>query len=437
MRKISLMVLALLVVSVVPALAQDECALLFQEAVDATRQACADTGTNQVCYGYAPATPDPRPEVRLVWAEPGDIVDAAALAGFSTGGFDLAAGEWGIALANVRASLPEGVVTLLAFGHARIENASDAPSDFAAIPVTASAASGVNIRTEPVETAARVAILQTGDVVKAAGRTADNSWLWVMADDESGWVAASLMRAGFDVSVLPVRSPEQTDSYVYGPLQAFNFETTAQAERPCANMPDSGILLQTPDTEQEATFIANTLEIVMSGTAWLQTPAPAEVQVSVLEGAAQVNGQVVQAGSRAHFVYRGQGFELSALEEYAFVRARYLPLPLLPREFALPFALGDVIFPFEPGSGFLTSILADADCVAAWAGDVNMRSGPGTDYPLRRGVPGGYYAYPDGRATNGGVWWRLADGIWIAANVTVTAGACGNLPQVEPPPLSN
>ncbi|MBZ0277783.1 MAG: hypothetical protein K8I60_16675, partial [Anaerolineae bacterium] len=70
----------------------DTCALLFQEVVNTIQQSCLDTGVNQVCYGYGAASPDPRPNIRLVWHEPGDIVDTSALAGFTTSGFDPASG---------------------------------------------------------------------------------------------------------------------------------------------------------------------------------------------------------------------------------------------------------------------------------------------------------------------------------------------------------
>lgn len=441
MHKISLIIVMLLAISA-PALAQDDCALLFQEAVDATQQLCADTGSNQLCYGSAPAAPDPRPNVRLVWAEPGDIVDAAALAGFSTGAFDLESGDWGIALAKVRANLPEDAVTMLTFGAVRVENASEAPGDTVRLEVTVQATDGANVRAEAAESGPLSDILSFGQHVDVIGRTADSEWLWVIVPGTTGWVLASLMQADFDLDVLPVVDPENPGwPYLFGTLQEFNFESTSPDERPCATAPDSGILVQTPDTDREVILVANTLELHFAGTLWLQTPAPAEVNISVLEGYlwyGEERGQTLNAGERLHYSYDGRRLTLSTQpEEYAFVRARYLPLPLLPREFALPFALGDVLFPFEPGAGFLTSIPLDAACVAAWAGDVNLRSGPGTNYPLRRGVPGGYYAYPDARAINGGVWWRLADGIWVAADVTVTAGACGALPLVDPPPLPN
>lgn len=442
MHLVSIVVLIALV-GVGSVFAQDDtCALLFQEVVNTIQQSCLDTGVNQVCYGYGAASPDPRPNIRLVWHEPGDIVDTSALAGFTTSGFDPASGEWGIALAKVRADLPEGVVTMLTFGDVRVENANEAPGDVVRLEVTVQSKSGANVRAEANESGPLSDVLSFGQRVDVIGRTADSEWLWVVVAGTNGWVSASVVQADFDLNVLPVRDPDNTGwPYLRGPLQELNFESAASGERPCATAPDSGILVQTPDLEREASLIVNTLELHFAGTLWLQTPAPAEVYVSVLEGYlwyGEERDPTLNAGERLHFSYDGRRMMVSPEpEEYAFIRARYLPLPLLPREFALPFALGDVLFPFEPGSGFLTSIPVDAACVAAWAGDVNLRGGPGTAYPLRRGVPGGYYAYPDARAVNGGVWWRLADGIWIAADVTVTAGVCGTLPQVDPPPLPN
>ena len=86
--------------------------------------------------------------------------------------------------------------------------------------------------------------------------------------------------------------------------------------------------------------------------------------------------------------------------------------------YELPFSLGGVIFSFTPGTGFLQTFAADAPCVAAWTADVNLRGGPGTNYPIRRGVTGGFYGNPDARAigSDSAVWWRLVDGVWIAAH---------------------
>jgi hypothetical protein len=140
---------------------------------------------------------------------------------------------------------------------------------------------------------------------------------------------------------------------------------------------------------------------------------------------------------RLEFETVGQNIEYTSPEDFFYTRLRNLPLSVLPREIELPFSTGGLITPFEPGTGFLNTIPADDACTVAWTVDVNLRAGPGTDYPIRQGIGGGYYGLPDARAvgTDGRLWWRLADGIWLAADNTAAAGACGALALVEAPPL--
>jgi hypothetical protein len=162
--------------------------------------------------------------------------------------------------------------------------------------------------------------------------------------------------------------------------------------------------------------------------------------VSVREGELLYgDGKTLEAGERIHYGFQGDTVVYSTPDAYYYAHARYLPLLLLPREFELLFSVGGVIKPFTPGTGFLTTIGADAACTVAWTVDVNFRSGPGTENPIRQGVAGGYYDNADGRAAaaDGSLWWRLADGIWLAVDDTYTAGACGDesVPLVEPPPL--
>jgi len=119
------------------------------------------------------------------------------------------------------------------------------------------------------------------------------------------------------------------------------------------------------------------------------------------------------------------------------VRARNTPLALLPRPINLPFSLVGVLQAFEPNTGFLQSLPADGQCVVAWSAAVNLRSGPGTQYPIRESSPAGFAAQPDARAVglDGVLWWRLAEGIWVNSNGTAIAGVCGLLPVIDPPPL--
>ena len=149
------------------------------------------------------------------------------------------------------------------------------------------------------------------------------------------------------------------------------------------------------------------------------------------------DGKQLKPAERLEYGFQGDKVLYGSSSEYDYANARYLPLVLLPREFELPFALVGVIFPFTPGTGFLQTFTADSPCVAAWTADVNLRGGPGTNYPIQRGVSGGFYGKPDARAvgSDGAVWWRLVDGVWVAADNTAVAGSCGTLAVVAPPPL--
>jgi len=240
-----------------------------------------------------------------------------------------------------------------------------------------------------------------------------------------------------DVNLLPILETDSQSSDIYGPMQIFQLHTGSD-DGPCAGMPDSGILVQNPsDSQRPGLLNINGMPINLTGTIWLQTTNEGKTRVSVLEGKANYTEIQWSSGENTDYGYQGDTLSITQPEDYNYAHARYLPLQLLPYEFELPFSLGGVISPFTPGTGFLNGVAADAACTVAWTVDVNIRSGPGTDYPIRRGVSGGYYSLPDARAvgTDGAVWWRLLDGIWLAANNTAAGGACGNLPLVEPPPL--
>jgi hypothetical protein len=237
------------------------------------------------------------------------------------------------------------------------------------------------------------------------------------------------------LSVLHVVAPDDViaDDF-YGSMQAFRFQTALE-DAPCAGASDSGVLVQA--TNDTALLMVNGLSIGFTGTLWLQTTEDHKTVLNILDGTASYLEALRNAGDSILFSQQDDAMVFESQNDYHYTRARYLPLTLLPREFELPFSLGGVITPFEPGTGFLDTIPVDGACTVAWSSDVNLRAGPGRDYPIRQGVFGGYYALPDARAqgTDGALWWRLAEGIWVVADNTAAAGACGALPLVDPPAL--
>ena len=235
---------------------------------------------------------------------------------------------------------------------------------------------------------------------------------------------------------MQVLDPKSAISDAFAPMQTFNLHTGLE-DSPCAGVPDSGLLIQTPNNIS-TNLVVNGAALNITGTLLLQTTSDSKTVLSVLEGEVlYADGKRLKPAERLEYGFQGDKVLYGSPSEYDYANARHLPLVLLPHEFELPFALGGVIFPFTPGTGFLQTFAATSPCVAAWTADINLRGGPGTNYPIRRGVAGGFYGKPDARAvgSDGAVWWRLVDGVWIAADYTAAAGACGDLPLVSPPPL--
>lgn len=409
-----------------------DCAAFSQKVVEATRKACADLQQNQACYGNETVEVQPRPNVRLAFGDVGDIVALSAFEAISTTGYNDEDETWGMVPMNIRGDLTEGSISALAFGETSVQNNSDASSEFVALEITVTERTGANLRAQPKADAAIVRGVYSGDRLQAIGRLEDSSWIRI-AD---GWISNDLIRSTADLSQLQVIEPDSEIADVFAPLQSMGLKTGLD-DAPCAGVPESGLLLQTP-ANTSTDLEVNSAGLTLSGTLLLQTTVDGKTVLSLLEGELFYNdGYRLKPAERIEYGFQGSTINYSSPVEYDYANARYLPLVLMPREFELPFSLGGVIFPFTPGTGFLQTFTADSACVAAWTVDVNLRGGPGTNYPIRRGVTGGFYGNPDARAigSDGAVWWRLGEGVWIAADNTAAAGACGNLPLVSPPPL--
>ncbi len=431
MRRLLIPLFIILISSSVLAQSVD-CAAITQKAIEATRKVCTGLEHNQACYGNAKIEIQPRDNVRLVFAKSGDVAPLASLKSLSTTAFDAASKNWGLALLNIRADLLDGNLTAVAFGKTLLENGSEASNDFVALEITVTEPKGANLRAEPKPDAAIVRGVYNGDRLQAIGRVEDSSWIRI-AD---GWLSKDVIRSTADLSQLQVLKPESQIADIYAPMQTFSLHTGLD-DSSCAGAPDSGLLLQTP-ANVSTNLVVNGADLNFTGTLLLQTTADGKTVMSMLEGEVfYSDGYRLKPAERVEYGFQGDKIIYSNPIEYDYANARYLPLVLMPREFELPFSLGGVIFSFTPGTGFLQTFAADAPCVAAWTADVNLRGGPGKNYPIRRGVTGGFYGNPDARAigSDGAVWWRLVDGVWIAADSTFTAGACGTLPLVAPPPL--
>ena len=94
---------------------------------------------------------------------------------------------------------------------------------------------------------------------------------------------------------------EQAEQSEYGPMQAFYF-TTGIGQTDCNEVPDDGMLIQTPDGVASIDLFVNEVEVNMGSTIFFTVNAQQELGVYALEGAVRVTAggetQTSVAGSQ-------------------------------------------------------------------------------------------------------------------------------------------
>ncbi|MBC7813548.1 MAG: SH3 domain-containing protein [Burkholderiales bacterium] len=234
MRRVRLISVLLLFLFPSLALAQGDCPVIVETALAAANTFCGGAGRNEACYGNVLLTAQPQPGVSdFQFEAPGDLESLTDIQTMQLSSQIAEEGVWGIALLRVQANLPDTLpgqnVTLLLFGDAQIEDASneaevasrmagELPADpeataEAGTPPTAmpmptiavTANGGANVRAGASTEAGVVAGLTAGQTATAVGRNEASDWLQIRLDDGTmGWVATRIVTADGDVAILPV-----------------------------------------------------------------------------------------------------------------------------------------------------------------------------------------------------------------------------------------
>jgi hypothetical protein len=204
------------------------------------------------------------------------------------------------------------------------------------VDVVVSATATLNIRQQPSVATEVVARIPRGQTVIANGRLADNSWLRVELPDGSGygWMYARWVQTNGDLDTLEAVDP---DVVAYGPMQAFTLRSTAH-DAACAEAPDSGILIQTPEGMARVTLLINEVDVQVGSTVYFQAEPGGEMTVAVVEGSARV-----EALGQAQKAFAGSQISVpidenlmpsappSPPQPYELARMQVLPLRLLER----------------------------------------------------------------------------------------------------------
>ena len=306
-RRLAVMVLLVIGMSVVlqPAQAQTNnpaCPALVELALSQVGNNCADMGHNSACYGFNKLSATFNQSVDPnFFTQPSDRSDLAMVQTIQTAPMNLGLGQWGIAVMNVQANVPDTLpgqaVTFLLLGDSDIENAVETTSDTVqAVTVILQAATDLRSGAQPAS--AVIGNLAAGTVVDANAISDDGSAIRLVTDSGGGWVNRDAVNPNPTLDKLP-KVKSNSDS----PMQSFYFRTRPGGNLECAQTP-SVLTIQSPQ-HIKVNLTANGADIEMGSLITLQVLPDGNgntMQLTTLEGEAIVgkgtpDEVVVPAGS--------------------------------------------------------------------------------------------------------------------------------------------
>lgn len=292
------MSLFLLFVAVVPALAQRNCPTIVLDTLNELGDNCSGLDRNAACYGFDRVDSTffvPQPEG--TFSEPTDRASLLDLATVQTYPLDEETGEFGAAVMNVQANVPnalpgQGVIFLL-LGDATVENAvqpEDSARTIDAIPLPV--AVDANLYTSPTETANIRLVAPADELLPIDGLTPQGLWARAIVNDEVLWVRTEDLTQSAALNALPTVGSSQRL-----PMQAFYFSTGLGA--PACNEAEPVIAVQSPENIT-VDLTVNGVDIRVGSLVTFKMLDETSALVTVHRGSVQTTtGQTIEANESA------------------------------------------------------------------------------------------------------------------------------------------
>jgi len=428
--------------------AQDmTCPTLQQQALANVSEFCAEQTANTLCYGH--------PTVSVVYNDvadetlqltaPGNTIPLTSIDWFSTSN---EANTWGTARAFLQVYSTDSIVpkpaTLVTFGNTVLFNLGTDGITLQTVDIEISATQGANIRALPTTDGRVIEPVLLGTVLTAVGRSDNGAWIQVYTNrGEVGWVSVGAIDG--DIDVLETVSPDDDPEDLIPPLQALSLQTGI-ADADCADVPESGVLVQASSEGSPSVFYINGVTLELSGTAFLQAQPETGMLVHVLDGTGVVRAgdgeQTIETGyvSRVFVALDDEG-ALYPTEApatplvYNYDVLSNLPIELLPVSARVGIDIYTLVSPRPVGGESpIAGMALDAPCkFTTGQTGANIRAEPSPSAPIIAVMGYRESAEPIARAVglDGLPWWQLADGVWIRIDTTVTGGDCASVPRIE------
>ncbi len=410
---------------------------------------CADQAAETLCFGHPTVSALQRELTSDApnFTQPGDTMSIAGVDWLSVSTEDR---SWGLARAIFPAyaydSLEAEETALLAFGNVALFFSApvNLPSPLHDVEVAASR--GAYLRAEPSLAADIVKPISVRAKVKAIGTSLNRNWLRVYAaPDMLGWMSREVLTE--PAERLPVSESDADTVPLWLPWQSFDFRSGI-GDAPCADAPESGILLQTPKFIPPRQFLINGIRLRLSGSAWLQATLSSGTRIRVLDGLGHVRAADIEQevksgfGTSVPLVMRDDDGWLMPAEApsepaaYDYHAMLNLPVGALIYPSRIRLDVYTVAEPVPAGGGNPLEGLSGTDDCAISAGleGANIRSRPDPEAPIIAVMAYRESAKPIARGigADGLPWWKLADSVWIRIDVTAFAGNCGAIPLLRP-----
>lgn len=246
------------------------CAPFVAEALRAVDTNCTDLGRNSVCYGFnrVDASFFTQAEEGF-FSAPADRAALTELASIQTAPLDADTGQWGVAMMNVQANVPNTLpgqaVTFILLGDARVENAVPPENAFVTgEPVRVVVATGarVNVRSGPGTTFNVIATADPGQLFDVDARNAAGDWFRISGSVPYQWISRSLLTVQTGGTAQLDELPVAPDDPL-SPMQAFYFRTGIGAPQ-CVEAPD--VLVVQGPKDVRVTLNVNGAEVAIGST---------------------------------------------------------------------------------------------------------------------------------------------------------------------------
>jgi hypothetical protein len=321
MKRLCAIVLMFILLTIMPLISAYECPALVKQALAATDTLCSATENNQACYGNISLQAKPNSNIKdFIFSQPGDQVNISDIKSLQLSPMSPDTGEWGVAVLKVEANSPATkptILTLLAFGDVTLENEVASPT---ILDVQNDGPNAINVRLTPNINAGIIGSLKPKQTVTALERLGDGSWLRVKLPDseQMGWVKSDFMSTAGNIRTLNIVDGSQPQ---YRPMQAFTFKSGSDTQN-CAEVPQNGLLIQTPEGSGEVKLWVNQVVVKLGSTVYFQAQPSGDMVITTVEGHA-----TIEAMGITHTAVAGTSIHIKLDEDLHPVEPPSMPQP--------------------------------------------------------------------------------------------------------------